>query len=175
MTDNSNEAAMWPTARSLARYNHVIKRSERTVMPQLPRLITTVGPAWDHDPWWFTQARLIPSDAPRQMTLVGIASRIPTMETLPITEVKTRLTEVVVQVEKQRDRILITRNGKPAALLVSVGEWESINETLDVLSDPEALKDIREADEAYARGDVFGNEDIAEILRARRDDVGHVA
>ena len=35
------------------------------------------------------------------------------METLPITEVKTRLTEVVVQVEKQRDRILITRNGKP--------------------------------------------------------------
>jgi len=109
------------------------------------------------------------------MTLVGIASRIPTMETLPITEVKTRLTEVVVQVEKQRDRILITRNGKPAALLVSVGEWESINETLDVLSEPEALKDIREADEAYARGEVFGNEDIAEILRARRDDVGHFA
>ena len=97
------------------------------------------------------------------------------METLPITEVKTRLTEVVVQVEKQRDRILITRNGKPAALLVSVGEWESINETLDVLSDPEALKDIRESDEAYARGEVFDNEDIAEILRARRDDVGHVA
>lgn len=113
--------------------------------------------------------------APRRMTLVGIASRIPTMETLPITEVKTRLTEMVVQVEKQRDRILITRNGKPAALLVSVGEWESINETLDVLSDPEALKDIREANEAYARGEIFGNEDIAEILRARRDDVGHVA
>lgn len=77
--------------------------------------------------------------------------------------------------EKQRDRILITRNGKPAALLVSVGEWESINETLDVLRDPEALKDIQEADEAYARGEVFGNEDIAEIMRARIDDVGPVA
>lgn len=49
-----------------------------------------------------------------------------------------------------------------------------INETLDVLSDPEALKDIREADEAYARGDVYSNADIEAILRARMDGTGHV-
>jgi antitoxin YefM len=75
------------------------------------------------------------------------------METLPITDVKARLAELVVQVEKQRDRITITRNGTPAAILVSVGEWDSINETLEVLADPDALRDLREAAEAYRHGE----------------------
>jgi antitoxin YefM len=89
------------------------------------------------------------------------------METMPITEAKARLAELVVQVETQRDRITITRNGEPAAILVSVGEWVSINETLDVLTDPEALRDIKESDEAYARGEVCDSADVAAILRAR--------
>jgi antitoxin YefM len=97
------------------------------------------------------------------------------METMPITEVKTRLAELVVQVETQRDRITITRNGKPAAILVSVGEWESINETLDVLADPEALRDIKDADDAYVRGDVYDSAEIAAILRARSDGSDSVA
>ncbi|MFC0545469.1 type II toxin-antitoxin system Phd/YefM family antitoxin [Kutzneria chonburiensis] len=97
------------------------------------------------------------------------------METMPITEVKARLAELVVQVETQRDRITITRNGKPAAILVSVGEWESINETLDVLADPEALRDIKESDDAYARGEVYDSSEIAAILRARTDGTDSVA
>jgi antitoxin YefM len=97
------------------------------------------------------------------------------METMPITEVKTRLAELVVQVETQRDRITITRNGKPAAILVSVGEWESINETLDVLADPEALRDIQESADAYTRGEVYSSADIAAILRARTDGTDSVA
>ena len=97
------------------------------------------------------------------------------METLPITDVKTRLAELVVQVETQRDRITITRNGRPAAILVSVGEWESINETLDVLADPEALRDIRESAQAYTRGEVYSSADIAALLRARMDGTDSVA
>lgn len=94
---------------------------------------------------------------------------------MPITEVKARLAELVVQVETQRDRITITRNGKPAAILVSVGEWESVNETLDVLADPEALRDIKESDGAYARGEVYDSAEIAAILRARADGTDSVA
>ena len=86
---------------------------------------------------------------------------------MPITEVKARLAELVVQVETQRDRITLTRNGKPAAILVSVGEWVGINETLDVLADPEALRDIKESDDAYARGEVYGSTEIAAALRVR--------
>jgi len=97
------------------------------------------------------------------------------METLPITDVKTGLAELVVQVETQRDRITITRNGRPAAILVSVGEWESINETLDVLADPEALRDLRESAEAYTRGEIYGSADIAALLRARMDGTDSVA
>jgi len=89
------------------------------------------------------------------------------MDTLPISDVKTRLTELVTQVEMQRDRITITRNGKPAALLVSVGEWESITETLDVLSNPQTMANLREA----ADSETFSTDDIDAILRARAD--GH--
>ena len=91
------------------------------------------------------------------------------METMPIAQVKARLADLVEQVETQRGRITITRNGKPAVILVSVGEWETIRETLDVLADPQALPDIREAADAYARGEVCGNADIAAILRSRTD------
>jgi len=107
--------------------------------------------------------------------VVLIRSIIKTIETLPITDVKARLAELVVQVEKQRDRVTITRNGKPVAILVSVNEWESINETLDVLGDPAALRDIHEADEAYVHGEIYSNADIASILSARMDGTDNVA
>ena len=97
------------------------------------------------------------------------------METMPITEAKDRLAELVIQVESQRDRITITRNGKPAAILVSAGEWESINETLEVLADPQALRDIQESADAYVRGETYDSTEIAAILRARTDGSDSIA
>ena len=44
------------------------------------------------------------------------------------------------------ERTLITKNGRPAAVLIAVEDWESILETLDVLSDPEAMSAIRQAE-----------------------------
>ena len=49
---------------------------------------------------------------------------------------------------------MLTRNGHAAAVLISPEDLAQLEETIDVLSDPGALADIREADEAYARGDV---------------------
>ena len=51
-------------------------------------------------------------------------------------EVKTRLPELVSGVEKRAEEIVVTRNGKPAAVLVNYTEYERLKETLDVLSDP---------------------------------------
>ena len=51
-------------------------------------------------------------------------------------------------------RVIITRNGHDAAVVISPDDLAQLEETLSVLSDPEALADIREADAAYARGDV---------------------
>jgi len=54
----------------------------------------------------------------------------------PFSEVKTRLPELVSGVEKRAEEIVVTRNGKPAAVLVNYTEYERLKETLDVLSDP---------------------------------------
>lgn len=77
------------------------------------------------------------------------------MTTEPLRKVRDHLSEVVDRVEHQHERVIITRNGRDAAVLVSPDDLASLEETLSVLGDPEALADIREADAAYARGDVL--------------------
>lgn len=73
----------------------------------------------------------------------------------PLRYVRDHLSEVVDRVEHQHERVAITRNGHDAAVLISPEDLAELEETLSVLSDPEALADIREADAAYARGDVL--------------------
>ncbi|HET9242281.1 MAG TPA: type II toxin-antitoxin system Phd/YefM family antitoxin [Gaiella sp.] len=75
-------------------------------------------------------------------------------ETLPLSTVKARLSELVDRVESEDDRIVVTRNGRPAAVLVSADDLESLEETLSVLSDRELMRKIREGDRAVVAGDV---------------------
>ena len=51
--------------------------------------------------------------------------------------------------------MIITRNGHDAAVIISPDDLPQLEETISVLSDPEALVDIRETDAAYDRGDVI--------------------
>lgn len=93
---------------------------------------------------------------------------------LPISDVKARLPELVTAVQEREDRVIVTRNGKPAAMLVSYAEYESLKETLDVLSDPEMMKQIRQGLADIAAGkpgltfeQVFG-EPVAPRRKQRR-------
>src|SRR5712692_10891560 len=63
-------------------------------------------------------------------------------KTLPLSEVKTHLTELIVGVEEREEEIVVTKNGGPAAILVNVQEYSRLKETLDVFSDPELMKQI---------------------------------
>lgn len=63
---------------------------------------------------------------------------------LPLAEIKRRLSEIVDGVEQRHERVVLTRNGRPAAVLVSPDDLEALEETLDILSDPEAMAAIRE-------------------------------
>ncbi len=83
-----------------------------------------------------------------------------TMETLPLSTVKARLSELVDRVEQQAERIIVTRNGRPAAVLMSPADLESLEETLAVLSDPELMEQLREGEAAVERGDAFPLEEI---------------
>ena len=87
------------------------------------------------------------------------------MSTQSLRDVRDHLSEVIDRVEHQHERVVVTRNGKPAAVILSPEDLEQLQETIDVLSDPHALSDIREADAAYARGDVVRGTDAVRRLR----------
>ncbi len=84
----------------------------------------------------------------------------------PLRAVRDHLSEIVDRVEREHDRVVITRNGREVAVLLSAADLAELEETLSVLSDPEALADIREADLAYARGDVVRGADAVRSLRS---------
>lgn len=84
----------------------------------------------------------------------------------PLRAVRDHLSEIVDRVEREHDRVVITRNGREAAVLLSPADLAELEETLSVLSDPEAVADIREADAAYLRGEVIRGADAVRALRA---------
>jgi antitoxin YefM len=73
-------------------------------------------------------------------------------KTLPISEVKTRLPELVSGIEEREEEIVVTRNGKPAAVLVNYDEYERLKGSLEVLSDPDLMKQILRSKSFYAKG-----------------------
>lgn len=88
------------------------------------------------------------------------------MTTLPLTDVKARLSELVDQVEQHHERVLLTRNGRPAALLISPQDLAAIEETIDLLSDHEAVAEIRAAGREIAAGNAATSEELrAKYLR----------
>ncbi len=64
------------------------------------------------------------------------------MRTLPLSEAKAKLSELVDGVVSRDDRVTITRNGRPAAVLLSPDEVESWEETIAILRDPELTAEI---------------------------------
>jgi prevent-host-death family protein len=72
--------------------------------------------------------------------------------TLPISEVKTRLPELVAGVMEREEEVVVTRNGKPAAVLVNFAEYERLKGTLEVLSDRDLMRQIRAAERYFAKG-----------------------
>lgn len=73
-------------------------------------------------------------------------------KTLPISEVKARLPELVTGVAEREEEIVVTRKGKPVAVLVNHLEYERLKETIDVLSDPELMQQIQESKRFFAKG-----------------------
>ena len=67
---------------------------------------------------------------------------------LSLAEAKAHLSEVVEGVETEHRRVVITKHGRPSVVVLAVADLEALEETLDVLSDSEAMASLREAEAA---------------------------
>jgi antitoxin YefM len=67
-------------------------------------------------------------------------------KSVPFTQARAELSDLLDEVERSHEHVEITRNGRPAAVLMSPEEYEVIQETLEILGDPETLEDLRQSE-----------------------------
>jgi prevent-host-death family protein len=87
-------------------------------------------------------------------------------EQMPLADVKNQLSEVVDRLEREHGRVVITRHGHPAAVVMSVEDLESLEETLDIMDSAELLADIRAslADVAAGETEVLGKDEAMRLI-----------
>jgi prevent-host-death family protein len=90
------------------------------------------------------------------------------METLPLSEVKARLSEIAEEVERTHQRVNITRNGRDYVVLMSAEDLESLEATLELLSDPDALARVAQAQADLAAGRQVTEDQMAAEMEQRR-------
>jgi prevent-host-death family protein len=87
---------------------------------------------------------------------------------VPVREFRTKLSELLSDVADGRDHVLVTRNGKPAAALVPIDEYEALEETSEILSDSTTLEAIEAGLADLARGEATTLDDLRRELAERR-------
>jgi len=90
------------------------------------------------------------------------------MSTMPLSDVKARLSEIADEVNRTHERVHITRNGREYVVLMSAEDLESIEATLELLSDPKAMAQIAEAEAEIAAGEATTGAEMATLMEERR-------
>jgi antitoxin YefM len=81
---------------------------------------------------------------------------------VPITEAKNRLLDLVRRLQADDEVVAITRGGIPAAVLIAPSRWEGLLETIDILSDPQAMTSLRRSIQQARAGDWVEDEALFE-------------
>ncbi len=94
------------------------------------------------------------------------------MTILPLNDVKTRFSAIADEVAATQDRVIVTRNGRPHVMVISVDDFESLQMTRELLAEPGAVQDIRAANQDIAEGNYYTLEDLRAALdeRQRQED-----
>ncbi len=86
------------------------------------------------------------------------------MTTLPLSEVKARLSEIAEEVATTHERVQITKNGREYVVLVAAEDLEAMEATLELLADPEAQARLRVAEAEVAHGDFLDEQAVRRLL-----------
>jgi antitoxin YefM len=79
---------------------------------------------------------------------------------VPFTEARANLTELLDDLERRQEHVLITRNGRPAAVLLSAGEYEALEETLEILQDEDLMDALRRSEKDVKAGRLTSLNDL---------------
>jgi antitoxin YefM len=84
--------------------------------------------------------------------------------TIPFTEARARLTELLDEVEARHEHVVITRNGKPTAVVLSTVEYDALEETLEILQDEDTLEALRESERDVQAGRLSSLDEVRREL-----------
>ena len=101
----------------------------------------------------------------------SVAYKMFVMAVVSLGQVRDHLSELVSEVERTHERVTITRDGKPAAILVAPEDLEALEETLSILSTPGELERIRAAQAEIDAGDYITGEELAQCHVEEHDRV----
>jgi prevent-host-death family protein len=88
-------------------------------------------------------------------------------KSVPIRELRANLSQLVNEVAERRDHVLVTRNGRPAAALVPIDEYEALEETAEIMADPDALAAIEAGLGEVERGETVTLDELRRELAER--------
>ena len=74
------------------------------------------------------------------------------INTVSLKELRPELPQVIYRIDGRLDRYVITKRGKPVVVMMSVDDYESLMETLDILADPKAMAGLRRGEEDIRKG-----------------------
>lgn len=89
-------------------------------------------------------------------------------KTVPVRELRSNLSSLLDDVSDRRDHVLVTRNGSPAAAIVPIDEYEALEETAEILSDPAALSALEVGLAEIERGETITLGELRQELAGRR-------
>ena len=72
--------------------------------------------------------------------------------TVSLKELRPELPRVIARIDGRLDRYVVTKRGKPVVVMLSIEDYESLMETLDILADPEAMASIRKGEADIRKG-----------------------
>lgn len=90
------------------------------------------------------------------------------MSIQPLAAVKARFSQVIDEVAGTHERVTVTRNGSPVAVILALEDYESLMETLEILSDPHAVAEIRRAESEMDDGMAYDVTQVRAALAARK-------
>ena len=86
------------------------------------------------------------------------------MEITSLSDLKSHLSEYADRAELEHEQFTITRNGRPAVVMISADEWKSLQETLFWLSQPGIDESLTEAEDDIAAGRIYTETEVRRSL-----------